>query len=179
MSKLMKSLLLKRKTKCQCIKTIILPTVLYRSENWTLSKAHEVLLGGFERKILRRMYGAVQFDGVWQRHYNKELYSLFHDVDIIKRTKINRLRWAGHVIMRENEIIKRIMLVKSERKRKKGRPRMKWMDGVEKDLRNLRVVNWKTKLQEQDGWRKFLEQAKTTKGSTANNIIQICLQRHL
>jgi hypothetical protein len=31
------------------------------------------------------------------------------------------------------------------------------MDGVEKDLRNLGVVNWKTKAQEQDGWRKFPE----------------------
>jgi hypothetical protein len=38
------------------------------------------------------------------------------------------------------------------------------MDGVEKDLRNLNVVNWKTKAQERNGWRKFLEQAKTPKG---------------
>jgi hypothetical protein len=74
------------------------------------------------------------------------------------------LRWAGHVTRREYEIIKRIMLVKLEGKRKKGRQRMRWMDGVEKDLRNLGVVNWKTKAQEQDGWRKFLEQAKTHKG---------------
>jgi hypothetical protein len=29
------------------------------------------------------------------------------------------------------------------------------MNGVEKDLGNLGVVNWKTKAQEQDGWRKF------------------------
>jgi hypothetical protein len=35
---------------------------------------------------------------------------------------------------------------------------------MEKDLRNLDVVNWKTKAQERDGWRKFLEQAKTHKG---------------
>jgi hypothetical protein len=35
------------------------------------------------------------------------------------------------------------------------------MEGVEKDLRNLGVVNRKTKAQEQDGWRKVLEQAKT------------------
>jgi hypothetical protein len=37
------------------------------------------------------------------------------------------------------------------------------MDGVE-DLRNLSVVNWKTKAQEWDGWKKFLEQAKTHEG---------------
>jgi hypothetical protein len=35
------------------------------------------------------------------------------------------------------------------------------MGGVEKNLRNLSVVNWKTKTQEQNGWRKLLEQAKT------------------
>jgi hypothetical protein len=44
-----------------------------------------------------------------------------------------RLRWVGHVTRRENEeIIKIIMLVKTEGKMKKGRPRMRWMDGVEK-----------------------------------------------
>jgi hypothetical protein len=76
--------------------------------------------------------------------YNKKLYSLFNDVDIIKRTKINRLRWAGHVVRRENkENIKRIRLVKPEGKMKKGRPRMRWKDSVEKDLRNLGVVNRK------------------------------------
>jgi hypothetical protein len=41
------------------------------------------------------------------------------------------------------EIIKRIMLVKLEGKIKKGRPRMRWMGGVEKDLRNFGVVKWK------------------------------------
>jgi hypothetical protein len=54
------------------------------------------------------------------------------------------LRWAEHVIRRENEeITKRLIIVKPEGKRKKGRPRMRWMDGVEKVWRNLGVVNWK------------------------------------
>jgi hypothetical protein len=39
---------------------------------------------------------------------------------------------------------------------------MSWMASVEKDLRNC-VVNLKTKAQEQDGWREFLEQGKTHK----------------
>jgi hypothetical protein len=40
-----------------------------------------------------------------------------------------------------------------------GRPRMRWTDGVENDLRDLGVVNWRSKAQEDDSWRKFLEQA--------------------
>jgi hypothetical protein len=38
---------------------MILPAVLYGSEKWTLSKAHEAPLGAFEKEILRRIYGAV------------------------------------------------------------------------------------------------------------------------
>jgi hypothetical protein len=61
----MKSQLLKRKTKCLTYKTSILPAELYGSESWPLSKAQEALLGGFERKILKRIYGAMQTDGFW------------------------------------------------------------------------------------------------------------------
>jgi hypothetical protein len=77
--------------------------------------------------------------GVCRRRYNKKLYSLFNDVDIIK---INIIKWEGRVMRRVNEeIIKKIMLVKPEGKRKKGRARMRWQDDVEKDLRNLGVFN--------------------------------------
>jgi hypothetical protein len=38
------------------------------------------MFGGFERKILRRIYGAVQNYGVWLSRYN-DLHSLFNDVD--------------------------------------------------------------------------------------------------
>jgi hypothetical protein len=33
---------------------------------------------------------------------------------------------------------------------------MRWTDDVEKDLRNLGVVDWKRKAQERDDWREFL-----------------------
>ena len=74
------------------------------------------------------------------------------------------------LLRRENgEIIKTIVLVKPEGRRQKSRSGMRneidgWMDGVEKDLRNLGVFNWKTKVQAGDGWRKFVEQANTHKG---------------
>jgi hypothetical protein len=38
--------------------------MLCGSENWNLCKAYETLLGGFEGKILKRIYGAVHIDGV-------------------------------------------------------------------------------------------------------------------
>jgi hypothetical protein len=58
------------------------------------------------------------------------------------------------------------MLVKPEEYRKKGRPRIRWINGVDKNLRDMGLVNWKTKAQERDGWRKYF---RLTKVSSANN----------
>jgi hypothetical protein len=119
--KLLKSELLKRKTKCQLHKTIILPAVLYGSESWTMSNAHEALLAGSETEILRRIYGAVQIDGAWRkRHNNREICYLLNDADIIRRIKITLLKLAGYITRRKNEeLIKRIRLVKPEGKERK------------------------------------------------------------
>jgi hypothetical protein len=52
--------------------------------------------------------------------YNKELYSLLNYVYIIKRIEVNRLRLVRNCIRRENEeIIRRLMLVKPEWKTRK------------------------------------------------------------
>jgi hypothetical protein len=70
----------------------------------------------------------------------------------------------GKTCYKERRNYKKSNDCKTGRERKKGRPRMRWMDGVEKDLMNLDVVNWKAKAEERDGWRKFLERAKTHEG---------------
>jgi hypothetical protein len=57
---------------------------------------------------------------------------------------------------RKSRNYKKSMILKPEWKMKIGRPRRRWMDGVEKDPSNLAIVNWRARAQESDGWRKFL-----------------------
>ena len=54
-------------------------------------------MGVFERKVLRKIFGPVCVDGVYRRRWNNELYELYDDTDIVKRIKLQRLRWLGHV----------------------------------------------------------------------------------
>jgi hypothetical protein len=58
----------------------------------------EAILGVFERKILRAIFGPTNDNGEWRVKYNDELYTLYKENDIVTYIKINRLRWAGHVI---------------------------------------------------------------------------------
>jgi hypothetical protein len=72
--------------------------LVYGSETWVLSKSDEAILGVFERKILRATFGSTNENGEWRIKYNNQLYTLYKDNDIVTYIKVNRLRWAGHVI---------------------------------------------------------------------------------
>ena len=45
------------------------------------------------------------------------------------------------------------MLSKSKGRRKRGRPRMRWLDSVEKDLKNLGMVNLKRVAFDTNEWK--------------------------
>jgi hypothetical protein len=81
----------------------------------------------FEKKILRSIFGAVEDKGQWRRRYNFELYTLYDEPDFVKYIKINRLKWAGHVMRMDNNRITEGMLnTRPEGKRGTGRPKLRW-----------------------------------------------------
>jgi hypothetical protein len=71
-------------------KVFLGPVVSYALEN-------EEVLGSFERRFLRCVFGAVQEDGKWRRRYNCELCELYNEMDLVKHIRINRLRLAGQL----------------------------------------------------------------------------------
>ena len=62
-------------------KSLILPVLLYGAESWTMTSSDEQALGVFERKMA----------------WNQELYDIYDDIDVVKRIKIQRLRWLRYV----------------------------------------------------------------------------------
>jgi hypothetical protein len=55
---------------------LIRPVATYGAESWTLTATEENALRIFERKIVRRIYGAVMGNNVWRIRYNEELNTL-------------------------------------------------------------------------------------------------------
>jgi hypothetical protein len=91
------------------------------------------------------MHGPINENGRWRCRYNTELYELYNDIDIVNDVNLRRLQWAGHVIrMPEERIPWKIMMGRLEGVRPIGRPRKRWMDGVQSDAKELlKVKNWK------------------------------------
>jgi transcription termination factor 2 len=84
--------------------------------------------------------------GQWIIKTNAELITKYKSQDIITVIKIRRLQWLGHIIrMDETRSVKKIFERKLEGRRGRGRPKLRWINDVEDDLRKLGVKRWRTK----------------------------------
>jgi len=163
LSKQLSKRALSRRTKICMYKSLIMPVLLYGAEAWTLTTADEQALGVFERKILRKIYGPFCDCGDWRIRWNQELYELYGDIDIVKRIKIQRLRWLGHVVRMEDSTPAR-KVFESEPgggSRRRGRPNLRWTDQVSKDVSTLGIRNWRQTARNREEWRRKLAEAKT------------------
>ena len=131
------------KNKIKLHKTLIRPVLACGSGTWVLSKSDEAILGVFERKILRAIFGPTNDNGVWRIKYNNELYILYKESDMVTYIKINRLKWAGHVIgVEEQSATRRVLVAAVEGRRQRGRQKLRWEDGVTEGARRLGERNW-------------------------------------
>ena len=97
--------------------------------------------------------------------WNNELYAMYKENDIITYIKINRLKWAGHVIrMEEQSPTRRVPVAVVEGRRQRGRPKLRWEDGVTEDARKLGERNWKNAARNRNNWQKILRKALAQKG---------------
>jgi hypothetical protein len=77
-----------------------------------------------------KIYGPVQEGDIWRIRYNEELNRLIEGKDIVKFIKAQRIRWLGHVKRMEAGAIPRMTMEgRLFIGRRKGRPRLRWMDG--------------------------------------------------
>jgi hypothetical protein len=62
--------------------------------------------------------------------------------------------------MEDNTMPQRMLKGRLYSKRRKGRPRMRWLDDVESDLRNKEVKGWREKMRDRKQWRLVVGEAK-------------------
>jgi hypothetical protein len=128
--------------------------VLYGCETWSLTLREEHRLRVFENRMLRRIFGPSRDEVTGDRRklHNEELHGLYSSPSIGRVIKARRMRWAGHVALMGEVRGAYNFLVGSRPLR---RPRRRWEDNIEMDLKEIGFgdVDWIHWAQDRDRWR--------------------------
>ena len=134
------------------------------AEAWTLTKKEEALLV-FERKIFRRIYGPKYENGEWKSRTNRELEEMSKGENTVKWIKGQRISWLCHLErMEEGRMSKKIFTQELKGTRRRGRPRKRWKEEVERDLQVLGVRRWTELVADRKKWKDIDRQAKAHRG---------------
>jgi len=115
---------------------------------------------------LTKIFGPVQNeDGFWRIRMNYKLNDLIKNADKVRFVKSKRMAWLGHAMQMEGKrITKRVLEWKPTGRRNRGRPRKRWIEGIEEDLHIMGTRGWRNLCKERAEWKKITEKPKTHSG---------------
>ena len=115
-------------TKVHPVKAMVFPVVMYGCESWTIKKAECRRIDAFELWCWRRPlwvpWTARRSNQFILKEINPE-YSLEEQM-----LKLKLQQHFGHLMWRTDSLKKTMMLGKIEGRRRRGRQRMRWLDGI-------------------------------------------------
>ena len=113
-------------TKVCLVKAMVFPVVMYGCESWTIKKAEHRRIDAFELWCWRRLL-RVPWTG--RRSNQSILKETSPDYSFEGLMLELKLQYFGHLIRRADSLEKTVMLGRTEGRRRRGRQRMRWLDG--------------------------------------------------
>ena len=114
-------------TKVHLVKAMVFPVVMYGCEIWTVKKAERQRIDAFELWCWRRLLKVP-----WTtRRSNQSILKEISPGCSLKGLMLKlKLQYFGHVMGRADSFEKPLMPGKIEGRRRRGRQRMRWLDGI-------------------------------------------------
>ena len=114
-------------TKVSLVKAMVFPVVMYGCEIWTIKQAECRRIDAFElwcwRRLLRVPWTA--------RRSNQSILKEISPGCSLEELMLKlTLQYFGHLMQRTDSLEKTLMVGKIEGRRRRGRQRMRWLDGI-------------------------------------------------
>ena len=114
-------------TKVRLVKAMVFPVVMYGCESWTVKKAVHRRIDGFELQCWRSLLRAPWTAG---RSNQSILKGINPGISLKGMMLKLKLQYFGHLMRRVDSLEKTLMLGGIGGRRRRRRPRMRWLDDI-------------------------------------------------
>ena len=114
-------------TKVHLVQAMVFPVVMYGCESWTVKKAERRSIDTFELQCWRRLLRVPWTARTSNQSILKEISPGISLEGMMLKLK---LQYFGHLMRSVDSMEKTLMLVGIRGRRRRGRPRMRWLDSI-------------------------------------------------